>query len=68
LVTIPISRRIETSGPLRDDRFGDRDHLGVELALGHAELRRPNLFCRTQSEKRHSSAARLDDDHPLAPA
>jgi hypothetical protein len=68
LVTIAISRRIETSGPLRDDRFGDRDHLGVELALGHAELRRPNLLCRTQSEKRHSCAARLDDDHPLAPA
>jgi hypothetical protein len=68
LVTIAIRRRIKSSGPLRDDRFGERDHLGVKLALGHAELRRPNLLCRTQSEKRHSSAARLDDDHPLAPA
>jgi hypothetical protein len=25
-------------------------HLGVELAFGHAELRRPNLLCGTQSE------------------
>ena len=39
-----------------------------ELAFGHAELRRPNLLCGTQSEKRHPCAARLDDDHPLAPA
>src|SRR6516225_7314452 len=29
LVTISIRRRIETSGPLCDDRLGDRDHLGV---------------------------------------
>jgi hypothetical protein len=43
-------------------------HLGVELAFGHAELRRPNLLCGTQSEKRHLCAARLHDDHPLAPA
>jgi hypothetical protein len=40
----------------------------LAAALGHAELPRPNLLCRTQSEKRHSCAARLDDDHPLAPA
>ena len=44
------------------------DHLGVELALGHAKLRRPNVLCGTQSEERHPGAARLDDDHPLAPA
>jgi hypothetical protein len=50
LVTVAIRRRIESSGPLRDNRFGERDHLGVELALGNAELRRPNLLCRTQSE------------------
>src|SRR6516162_5972090 len=68
LVMISIRRRIETPGPLRDDRLSDRDHLGVELAFGHAELRRPNLLCGTQSEKRHPRAARLDDDHPLAPA
>jgi hypothetical protein len=43
LVTISIRRRIESPGPLRDDRLGDRDHLDVELALGHAKLRRPNL-------------------------
>ena len=44
LVTISIRRRIETSRPLRDNRLGDRDHLSVELAFGHAELRRPNLL------------------------
>jgi hypothetical protein len=53
LVTISIRRRIETPGPLRDDRLGDRDHLSVELAFGHAEMRRPNLLCGSQSEKRH---------------
>src|SRR6516165_6616625 len=47
---------------------GEPLHLGFELAFGHAELRRPNLLCGTQSEKRHPRAARLDDDHPLAPA
>src|SRR6516162_5447671 len=62
LVTISIRRRIETSGPLRDDRLGDRDHLGVELAFGHAELRRPNLLCGTQSEKRHPCAASRGTD------
>ena len=44
LVTISIRPRIETPGPLRDDRLSDRGHLGVELAFGHAELRRPNLL------------------------
>ena len=41
-LTISIHRRIGTSSPLCERRLGDRDHLGVELALGHAEQRRPN--------------------------
>jgi hypothetical protein len=50
LVAVPIRRRIESCGPLRDDRLGDRDHLGIDLALDVAELRRPNLVGRPQRE------------------
>src|SRR5262245_14553225 len=45
----------------RDEFAADSPlRLGVELALGHAEQRRPNLLCGPQSEKRHPCAARLD--------
>ena len=37
LVTIPIRRRIETSGPLRDERFGDRDPGSQRRAKSNAE-------------------------------
>jgi hypothetical protein len=30
---------------LTGDRASDRDHLGVEIPLDAAELRRPDLFC-----------------------
>src|SRR5205823_2227066 len=45
LVAVSIRRRVETSGPLTDDRASDRDHLGVEIPLGAAELRCPNFLC-----------------------
>src|SRR5205807_6470717 len=38
LIAVSIRRRIEISGPLRDDRPTDRRHFGVQLALGDAEL------------------------------
>ena len=41
LVAVSIRRRIETPGPLTDDRARDRDHLGVEIPLDATELRRP---------------------------
>jgi hypothetical protein len=68
LVAVSLRRRIETSGPLTDDCASDRDHLGVEIPLDAAELRRPDLVCSAQHEDRHAGAARLDRDHPLAPA
>ena len=67
-VAVSIRRRIETSGPLTDDRASDRDHLGVEIPLDATELCRPELVCSAQHEERHAGAARLDCDHPLAPA
>ncbi|MBO0719130.1 MAG: hypothetical protein J2P55_17635 [Rhizobiales bacterium] len=47
---------------------GDRDHLGIWIALGAAKLRRPDLVGGAQREQRHPSAAWLDHDYPLAPA
>jgi hypothetical protein len=48
LIAVSIRRRIETSGPLTDDRASDRDHLGVEIPLDATELRRPDLVCSAQ--------------------
>ena len=68
LVAVSVGARIKTPGPLRDDRLGDGDHLGIGLTLGDAELRSPNLLCGAQCEQRHPGTARLYHDHPLAPA
>src|SRR5580704_9846829 len=65
--TYAVLRPNSIQPPFNNVKVGDRDHLSVELAFGHAELRRPNLLRGTQSEKSHPCAARLDDNHPLAP-
>jgi hypothetical protein len=36
---------VEIAGPLSDDRTRDRHHLGIEIALGAAELWSPNFTC-----------------------
>src|SRR5580704_17167436 len=68
LITVPVGTRVEMAGPLPDDRTRDCHHLGIELALGAAELWCPNIACSAQCEQRHSVTARLYHDHALAPA
>jgi len=63
-----VDARVKGSGALSNDRLGDRDHLGIEIAFVVAKLRRPNLVCGAQREQRHSGPARFDQHHPLAPA
>jgi hypothetical protein len=67
LVAITQRARVEFAGALSDNPAGDRDHLGIEIALGAPELRWPNLVGGGQREQRHSDATRLDHHHPLAP-
>jgi hypothetical protein len=43
-------------------------HLGIEIALGAAELWCPDIACSAQCEQRHPDTARLYHDHALAPA
>jgi len=45
-----------------------RDHLGIKIVVGAAELRRPNFVVGVQCEQCHPDTARLNHDHPLAPA
>ena len=51
LVAVSVGARIKTPGPLRDDRLGDGDHLGIGLTSG-CELRR-----RTSSAARKVNSA-----------
>src|SRR5438105_15415558 len=68
LITVPVGTRVEMAGPLPDDCTRDCHHLGIEVALGAAELWCPNFACGAQCEQRHPGTARLYHDHPLAPA
>jgi hypothetical protein len=53
---------------LSDDRAGYCHHLGIEVVLGAAELRRPNLPYSPQCEERHAGVARADHYRPFTPA
>ena len=68
LILVAVGTRVEMARPLPDDRTRDCHHLGIEIPLGAAELWCPNFACGAQCEQRHPGAARLDNDHPLAPA
>src|SRR5947207_1477664 len=43
LITVTVGTRVEIAVPLTDDRTRDCHHLGIEVALGAAELWRPNF-------------------------
>jgi hypothetical protein len=55
--------RVEMAGPLLDDRTRDCHHLGIEVALGAAQLWCPNIACRAQCEQRHPGNGSLHIDH-----
>src|SRR6202022_2136798 len=65
---VAVGPRVELAGPLPGDRTRDCHHLGIEIALGAAELWCPNFACSAQCEQRHPGSAWLYHDHPLAPA
>ena len=51
MVAVSVVTGIERTSALFNDRASDGDHLGIELPLGGAELRRPNLFCGPQPKR-----------------
>ena len=57
---------IEFAGTAIDDRLGDRDHVGIRMAVGLAEFRPAHLVGAEQRAHQHPAAMRLDEHLPLA--
>jgi hypothetical protein len=50
LIAVAVRARVEFPRALSDDRPGDRDHLGIEVALRAGELCWPDLVGGAQRE------------------
>ena len=66
LVAVAEVARVEGRGAALDDRLGDRDHVGVGMAVSIAELRPAHFVGAAQRAHQHAAAIRLDKHLPLA--